>query len=60
MTVVTALAVSWKPLINSNANAIKSARKRSRIGPVVRPERASQNVIGRPVGEWGGISIRYF
>src|SRR5687767_10489246 len=46
--------------MNSKANAMNSAKKRSRNGPVARPERASQNVIWRPVGEWGGIPIRYF
>jgi len=34
MTVATALAVSWKPLTNSNASAISSATPSSKNAPV--------------------------
>ena len=37
----------------SNANAMKRAMKSRSIGPVARPQRASQNVMWRPMGGWG-------
>src|SRR6478736_643224 len=60
MTVVTALAVSWKPLMNSNAKAMRRAKNSKSIGPVARPERASQNDIGHPASEWRKHPHRVF
>ena len=45
MTVVTALAVSWNPLMNSNRNATARAKMNKSSGPIVRAEAASQKVI---------------
>src|SRR5262252_863137 len=53
MTVVTAFAVSWNPLMNSNRNATNSAAKRKRTGPVPSPTTASQKVMRHPLGDWG-------
>src|SRR4051794_21217917 len=50
MTVVTALAVSWKPLMNSNPNAINSARAKHARWAGGRPERAFQSDIGSSLG----------
>src|SRR4051812_16989685 len=43
MTVVTALAVSWKPLMNSNPNATISATAKYTLLAIGSPERASQS-----------------
>ncbi len=48
MTVVTALAVSWKPLMNSNANATNSARSRNTSGTKASDDAASQKFIHVP------------
>src|SRR5262245_42080003 len=59
MTVVTAFAVSWNPLMNSKAKATNRAKNSRRNGPVERAETASQNVI-HPPGEPGGGCPRSF
>src|SRR5215207_4630081 len=49
MTVVTALAVSWNPLMNSNPNATSRARKKNTSGQKPRSPTAFQNVIHEPL-----------
>src|SRR5262245_48131603 len=56
MTVVTALAVSWNPLMNSKANATNRATARKISGPAGKLRAASQKFIKGSVGEPAGQS----
>jgi hypothetical protein len=57
MTVVTAFAVSWNPLMNSNANATVSATNRKISGEVGSVARASQNDGMGRTGEVGAAGV---